>query len=460
MKKIYFAVVAAALFVCCGTVSAQGQDFDESNIVASFGVMSDVHIEKPDNAPSVKFKSALEQIVAKASEQDPDGLDAMLFAGDIINNAYSNPSNYVQVDWFKAIYESVLDPLKVPMIYTPGNHDVYKEWTANDVKEARNISDRLGDDYFRTDLDNDIRIAKECRHCLVGGVHVLCVLPIGRNPVVYDPEVVEWLDSQLEEITTAEPEKYVLILTHPMITGTVYGSMLGDYWATEALTPVLEKYPQAVTFGGHLHFPLNDPRSIWQGDFTALGTASVRYMAIEDGQYEYMRSKTVMRDADEYSQGLLLQIDGSGNIRLTRMDFFNKRTIGSPWVLSHPCADRSHLKTYSHKLRREANKAPRLSGLDATASEGKITLNWAAGTDDEFVHHYQIVITNKDTREVMLKKILTDFYRVRVPSDMKKDWTYEIGGLEKGRYTIELVAFDSWGASSKPVKTSLTIPAK
>ena len=453
MKK--FAV--SALLLSLGCFCAQGQGFDAGNIVASFGVLSDVHIEKPDNAPSIKFKSALEQLVSKAAEQDPDGLDAVLFAGDIINNAFSNPANYVQVDWFKAIYESVLDPVKVPMVYTPGNHDVYREWTVNDVKEARNISDRLGDDYFRTDLDNDIRIAKECRHCLVKGVHVLCVFPIGRNPVVYDPEVLQWLDGQLKEITTAQPDRYVLILTHAMITGTVYGSMLGDYWATEALTPVLEKYPQAVTFGGHLHFPLNDPRSIWQGGFTALGTGSVRYMAIEDGQYEFMRSKTVMRDADEFSQGLLLQMDGSGNVRLTRMDFYNTRTIGSPWVLDHPAADLSHLKTYSHTLRREANKAPKFSGFEAAAADGKISLKWAAGTDDEFVHHYQIVITNKDTREVTLKKVLADFYRVDDPSEMKKDWSLDVKGLEKGRYTVEMVAFDSWGASSKPVKKTVKL---
>ena len=454
MKKIYFAA-AALLLALCFSISSQGQNFDEKNIVASFGVLSDVHIEKPDNAPSIKFKSALQQLVSKAAEQDPDGLDAVLFAGDLINNAYSNPANYVQVDYFKSIYESVLDPLKVPVVYTPGNHDVFREWTANDVKEARNISDRLGDDYFRTDLDNDIRIAKECRHCVLNGVHVLCVFPIGRNPVIYDPEVMQWLDARLKEITEAEPEKYVLILTHAMITGTVYGSMLGDYWATEALTPILEKYPQAVTFGGHLHFPLNDPRSIWQGSFTALGTASVRYMAIEDGQYENMRSKTVMRDADEFSQGLLLQMDGGGNVRLTRMDFFNKRTIGNPWVLSHPTADLSHLKPYSHTLRRAANKAPVFKGFDASASEGKITLNWASGTDDEFVHHYQIVITNKATHEVILKKVLTDFYRAGVPSEMKKEWALDVKGLEKGSYSIEMVAFDSWGASGKPVKKTI-----
>ena len=94
-------------------------------------------------------------------------------------------------------------------------------------------------------------------------------------------------------VVWTNPNQYVIVLTHPMIYDTVYGSLLqdtytalGDYWSTKALSSILVGYPQAVTFGGHLHFPLNDPRSIWQGDFTALGCASTSYMAIDNGGYE------------------------------------------------------------------------------------------------------------------------------------------------------------------------------
>ena len=45
---------------------------------------------------------------------------------------------------------------------------------------------------------------------------------------------------------------------------------------------LMNKYPQAVTFSGHLHFPINDERSIMQTNFTAIGCGSVSYMAIED----------------------------------------------------------------------------------------------------------------------------------------------------------------------------------
>ena len=119
-----------------------------------------------------------------------------------------------------------------------------------------------------------------------------------------------WLDETLAEITEENPDQFVFVLTHPMIEGTVYGSDLGTYWATSDITDILSKYPQVVTFGGHLHFPLNDPRSIMQTTFTSLGCGSVRYMAIENGGYEDMASATTMNDKDEFSQGCSCRLTG------------------------------------------------------------------------------------------------------------------------------------------------------
>ena len=149
-------------------------------------------------------------------------------------------------------------------------------------------------------------------------------MQLGSGPVVYSPEALEWLDSTLSEITSKRPGRYVIVITHPMLYDTVYGSLLGEaegiwksslpgYWATREIPEILSKYPQVVAFGGHLHFPLNDPRSIWQGSFTALGCASVRYMALEAGGYEDMAGQTVMKDKDEFSQGNLIPCPAVGD---------------------------------------------------------------------------------------------------------------------------------------------------
>lgn len=435
--------------------------FNANDIVLSLGVVSDVHVNPQWTAD--KWKSALQQLKAKALENDPDGLAGVLVAGDLIDN----PNN-TQLSLFKSTLESELDVKKTPLVYTVGNHDVPSyAWAAtmpSDVTYMRNL---FGDDYYLYDKDQGMRTRYEARHCVVGDCHIFSVSPNGDQPIVYDPAVVSWLDSQLSAVTSAEPDKYVILITHPMIKNTVYGSRLGEeggiwssslshYWATDALTPVLKKYPQVIVFGGHLHFPLNDPRSVWQGDFTVFGCGSVRYMAIENGKYEDMSSATVMKDCNDFSQGNLLQFDASGNMRVLRMDFWNKDVIGEPVVSSYPTSDKSHLTKYNHTTRSLANAAPVLSTLDVDVTDGVATAKWAAGTDDEFVHHYVLTLRKGGT-VVTTKKILADFYKSAKTSGMKKEWTRSLGNVTDGTYELTLEAYDSWDAAAKPLTKTFQV---
>lgn len=435
--------------------------FNANDIVLSLGVVSDVHVNPQWTAD--KWKSALQQLKAKALENDPDGLAGVLVAGDLIDN----PNN-TQLSLFKSTLESELDVKKTPLVYTVGNHDVPSyAWAATMPSDVTYMRNMFGDDYYLYDKDQDMRTRYEARHCVVGDCHIFSVSPNGDQPIVYDPAVVSWLDSQLAAVTSAEPDKYVILITHPMIKNTVYGSRLGEeggiwssslshYWATDALTPVLKKYPQVIVFGGHLHFPLNDPRSVWQGDFTVFGCGSVRYMAIENGKYEDMSSATVMKDCNDFSQGNLLQFDSNGNMRVLRMDFWNKDVIGEPVVSSYPTSDKSHLTKYNHTTRSLANAAPVLSTLDVDVTDGVATAKWAAGTDDEFVHHYVLTLRKGGT-VVTTKKILADFYKSAKTSGMKKEWTRSLGNVTDGTYELTLEAYDSWDAAAKPLTKTFQV---
>ena len=441
--------------------AASGRDFNAKKVVLNLAVMSDTHVDGYNTVPAYKFRSALIQDRDFAAPYG--GLDGVLLVGDLVDSPAWDARKYTQIDDWKRLYESVFNPVETPMVYTVGNHDIWREWTVNTYREAKQFTRRLGPDYYRTDVgDPQMRDSLECRHCVIGDVHILCITPDGRDPVVYPEQSIRWLDETLAQITKEHPDRYVLVLTHAMIYHTIYGSELDDtypkhsgYWSTRVLTDVLKKYPQAVVFGGHLHFPLNDPRSIWQGDFTVMGTASVRYMAIDNGGYENMAGLTIMRDKDEFSQGLLLQFDAKGNLRVQRMDFYNQTTIGEPWVLPHPRKDGGHLKPYSHLVRAAMNKAPVLETLEAEGGAGKVTVKWAAGQDDEFVHTYFVTV-RKGGETVCTKKVLADFYHVPQPALMKKAWSLDIP-LEAGEYEISLTARDSWDAESNTLGASARV---
>ena len=485
-KKFLIFLVAILVTVSCTQNVVQG-GFDESAVVLSVGVVSDVHINTGLPVTSQKWESALNQLSVKALETDNDGLDGVLVAGDLID--YPNDP---AIQEFKRVYESVLDPVKTPLIYTVGNHDVpnYK-WSETMVGDAEYIRKALGDNYFQTDVDVEAGTSLECRHCVVGDYDIVAISPDGTSPVVYDPKALEWLDKTLSEITSKEPSKYVILITHPMIYDTVYGSLLGEadgiwksyspgYWATRELPEILSKYPQVVAFGGHLHFPLNDPRSIWQGAFTALGCGSVRYMAIEAGGYERMAGQTTMKDKDEFSQGHLVQFDKKGNMMIHRMDFYNKAVIGEPIIIPRPSKNGKHLDGYSFALRKASNEPPTLSSMDVVfekspepwkkSEPGFFSVSFSSGADDEFVHHYVLTLSKGD-EIIMSKKILADFYKYPQPSMMKQVWKENLtlfdliesddwAGQEKfepGVYTVSLTAFDSWDAASETLSKEVVI---
>ena len=439
-------------------------EFDENSIVLSFAAVSDIHINNFNALDESNFKEALEKLQVQATLHDPDGLEAVFGVGDL-TDAYTADQSLKasEIAMIKAVYESVFDPKDIPFIYVVGNHDHDFVAPGNAGASLQSFITLMGNQEAYTQYDVECSdAANGSRHAVIGDYHFLLVEPITYACVgaddtgaKYQPATLEWLDKELAAITAEHPDHYVFVMTHPMIYDTVYGSDLltsGIYWYTKEITTVLDKYPQVVTFGGHLHFPLNDPRSIMQTAFTALGCGSVNYMAIEPGGYINMGTATTMQDRTEYSQGLLCQVDANGNMRITRMDFYNNTTIGEDWTLPHPVESGAHLSLYAKdRGSAENNEAPVFTNVKLTLEAGttaqKATVEFFAD-DDEFTHDYEVYVINKKSGKAgRTTKILSDFYRHGDPADMMKDRTQSLGNLTVGTtYELVIIATDSWGA--------------
>ncbi|MBE6654718.1 MAG: hypothetical protein E7608_04595 [Ruminococcaceae bacterium] len=451
-----------------GNVTPAATPFDAENIVLSFAAISDTQHKYSGIDTLSKFAAALAQLDAAAMEEG-DGLDAILFVGDLVQNAQTT-----QVEEFKATYESIISPSAVPLIFSLGNHDVDCEAGYTYEKLTMESFYNIFGDAYRSYEEETSNLSIGCTHTIVNGYHFLCINPIDKEyigtdagGVLYSAEAKNWLDTTLAKITAENPGQYVFLNTHPMLYDTTYGSTLltGNHrWYTKDLTSIVEKYPQVVTFGGHTHFPINDERTIMQTKFTSLGCGSVTYLAIENGYSNV--SGTVPGDASQSSAGLLLEVDKNGNIRITRMNFADGTTFKDAWEISAPQADGSHLTKYT-KDRANSNKAPEMKGevkVSTTVVGGNTVgaVVFDAGTDDDFVHHYEIKVTNASTGALVNQiSYLTNFYLHSNPKEtMPKTYSISLGALPAGaEYKVEVVAVDSWGAKSAAATATASVTA-
>ena len=110
-----------------------------------------------------------------------------------------------------------------------------------------------------------------------------------------------------------------------------------------ASTAALKAFPNAVAFTGHSHTPLTDDRTLWRGEFTSVGTGSLRYL-IPFGGRENSRifgAKDIgtqqmpfLKCADGHHGQLMTVYDD--RLVLERRDFENDLPAGPDWIVPLP----------------------------------------------------------------------------------------------------------------------------
>lgn len=432
--------------------------FNEKEIVLTFASMSDVHITGTANYDSdEKFANAI-KYNNEIAKRDGTKIDAFVFCGDMLDRGWESLS-----ERFARIFKENIEPGQ-KIFYAIGNHEHIS--SPNGEIPIRCIRQYLGEEFFDLDLGTREEFDKGLRKCVINGYTFIALMAENWNapgPNKYTKERLDFLENALEEAKQRDSEKYVFVLNHSMAYGTCYGSDLDgidSMWNTSELTPILKKYPNAILIGGHLHFPLNDERSIMQTDFTTMGDGCVTYMAIEAGGYEDMMFRTVMRDAIQFSQNLLIELDKEGNCRIRRIDCYNKDEIKIPWELDAPKKGTDFLNKYTFARGDEKhNKAPEMNGKcylgERINKDGDnvVTITFDSGCDDDFVHRYVVTYYENDVK-VGEKKILADFYKHPHPKDMKKSYSLDLCKKVDGvKYKASVKAIDSWDKESNTIYT-------
>ena len=376
--------------------------------VLRFIVCSDIHIETAIPERAERFGQLMDDMYACSDTAAYNRLDAVLVAGDFTGRG--EDAEY-------EIFNSVIENHKradTRLLCAMGNHEFIA---------YRRTDDSQSYIHYRKNISKEVNT-----DTVINGYHFIGVSydngkeEFGKNAA--------WLKERLDSVTKAEPDKPVFVFHHPHPMLTVYGSI---DWGHKALRRVLEHYPQVVSFSGHSHYFPGDPRSVWQGTFTAVGCGSLKAFM---GNLNYIEGD---QDAPGKSGGAwLVECDAQGNVMMRLYDIVNRCFFDEAVYFDNLTDPAKRAYTW-HKQKSKDTPVRFADGAalnTATNAEGECILLIPEAKGYYKGENYKIKVTDSRGRSVFQTTVISDYVHA-----VNGDVSVNIGKLPAGRYKAVVKAY-------------------
>lgn len=394
--------------------------------VLRFVACSDIHLDGEATEENMaEFKNLLKDMYEYAENAEYKSLDGLLVAGDFTGGGAEK-----QYEVFnKVIDENLKDGTELLIVL--GNHEFidYRD-------EDATVGYKVYKKYISEVVDTDK---------VINGYHFVGV-SYDDNGKTFAGKC-QWLEERLRKATEEDPEKPIFVYQHPAPTLTVYGS---GNWGDLNIRKVLNKFPQVVDFSGHSHYTPSDPRSVWQGEFTAIGCGCLKALM---GNLNYI-------DGDKDAPGKsgsawLVEVDAKGNVCMRLYDVANRMFFeSSDYYFTDLNNPKKRAYTW-HKQKSLDTKPLFPANAEITYfvdenNETIITFSEAKG----YYHaeNYKITVTNSDNKKVFEKTVISEY--VRATNDAVK---VNIGVSEKGDYTVKVTAYSPYALKGQVIKNKISL---
>ena len=453
------ALAAGAGFAGCRSFGLFGE---RPNII--FGVISDLHVTTPES--TIAFRRAL------AYFRDT-GVAAVVVSGDLSDWGLKSGLKYVADAWYDVFPDDrAPDGRKVEKLFCTGNHDYDGYW----------YGDMTLDMHVQGYSEEESLVRLGMKKCWEEVFHEPFAQVRRRTVKGYDFISSEWKDGKdgFKEAEawfaanggTLDPKKPFFVFTHYPFRGTTSCSGGGDAYSGS----VLAKFRNAVAFTGHCHWTLNDERSIWQGEYTAIAVPSMSYTSIPGG-YENgydkrdgksKRSMPII-PAREYlkeAQGYVVSVFDD-RMEIERRDFTEGVEAAPMWIVTPPAGDSSR---YAHPNSRKRASVPQFpSGAKVrtyTSNFETRNYSWTIKMMLEFpsacalggrVFDYEVRVEMEDGTVAAVKKFLAPaFYRLE--RDEPKSQRFAIDAMdlpERGKYRLRVYPRNCFGDCGRPIASGI-----
>lgn len=391
--------------------------------VLRFTVASDSHIKAIGDAQCKKVRKTIRLGYEVAAQDEKyQNLDAAIFAGDLTNDGTA-----AQFTGFKASVDSVIKDGTKLLAVVAQNHDGY----TMGKKSLSFFSEISG---LRTDY-----------HYVINGFHFIGLSAGTIENEQYSDYQRVWLAEQLKEAAQDDPAKPIFVTHHEHVLNTVYGSSDFDGWGLDYFKDILEEYPQVVDFSGHSHYPLNDPRSVWQNEITAVGTGALTYV-----EFTVDDERKIHPDGNKNNaQCWLVEVDANNCVRLRGYDL-----TSDTWLCEYELKDvaNKNARTYTQTQQIDTSTAPIFESGAAVSvkKSGIISFPAAKSTDGKIVFLYRIKCFDGEGKELSSKWILNDYWHVPSKSN------FTVSGVNlAGVKTVTVTAENAYGMSSEPLTLNI-----
>lgn len=429
----FFSFCLALPSLPAGTHKELPKADDTFTPVVRFAVVSDIHLNgKENDVNAERLKDLFTDSYAYAESQAYNKLDAVLVCGDFCNgSSEENASEIVdsQYESFnKVVGENMRD--ETELLCVIGNHEFIN---------FRDYDPHIAYDKYQKYINEDLD-----RHLVINGYHFI--------GVSYDDDAYhftgkkEWLKQELDKATAESDGKPVFVINHPHPFATVFGSVI---WGDLDLRTVLSQYSNVIDFSGHSHYAANDPRSIWQESFTAVGSGC---LAAQMSSLDYLTGGTDV--AGDSGSFWIVEADKDGNVRLNLYDVVNHAFFSETNYLlknGNFATDRAY--TWSNMKSHDTAPAfPEGATVEATTDEaGNLILSYPDAAGYYPAESYKINVYSG------MKSVASGSFDSNYARAVRNGVTTNVGKVASGTYTVTITPCSPFAKEGKAIKAQITV---
>ncbi len=419
MMRRIFGMLAISLFLGL-TAAAESPLF-------RVGLMTDTHWSE-DPKSFVRTEAALR--VFKREK-----VDMICNLGDIADLHYPVAYRYYRTKLFPSVFPE--DPPRELFVYA--NHDaLYRDKHGSAVKDKDDIPVRFA--AMRRELG--IPHAPDDRVVFKGYPFVIFQQFVTR----------ETMEKMLAETAAEFPEGPIFVLDH-------VPAPKGDRDKDNVRRVVYGKYPRVVHIYGHVHTPLRDENSIWQGTHTEVGAG-----CLQNWRGALIGTSPANKDCYEFA---IMDVYRD-KLVFRRFSTEDGKEFKAPWIVPLPFDPAT--APYRREFRAASVPAPAFAPdaqltLKANRPFASLNISWPEAKQGGEVYQYNVRIARKEAdgkfRVFARQDIYSEFYLAENQRKGRLFRRLSNGFFEPGRqYRISVTPVGFFGREGTPLEADFTSPAE